>query len=375
MSIHRRNRILALLGLILLIIGNMPLAAAGEVKPITDMEDKLEGISEEEKEVLEVLFRTEQEIDKTKKEEAAINSKIDDLEGQIKDLEFKIEKKQQDYDLQLDILKQVLVNYQRGGPASYLEILLGAKDLGVFLKSMNIIKDISHNVNDLLLSLEDGKAALLQEKDKLAEKTQLLEAQQEELLANILTQEELKKEQEIYLASLLEEREHYEEQLNNIRQLWTDCQVLFQDIVKDVTSIIEAGYFTMEDLNLDFGFFAVEGYMEEDTFNQILKEHATLTDTIFYYEDEKVILEVPQRHLVLSGNFVIDGKSSIRYEIEEGSFYGMPLEEASIEELFQNGPILIDFDLIAGDMDILDFEISEVYSTEDSLNFVIIPKF
>ncbi len=376
MSIRRkRNQKIGWILILAIIILVFPFKASGEVKQITELEDRLENITEEEMDVLQELFRLSQEIDSLEQEEAKINREIEQLEAKIAALDKDIEGKQKDYDIQLTILEQVLVNYQRSGPASYLEILLKADNLSTFIKSLNIIKDISHNVNDLLVTVEDSKRILEEERSQLAQSTLLLEEKKENLVVTLKEKQEVQKEQESYLASLQTDKVYYQEQLANLTMLWEECRTLFPSISAEISSIVGEGYFTLEDLNLDSGFFTMSGYLEEETFNQILSEHSTITQTIFSYEEDQVMIEVPEEHLVLKGYFSISGESAIQYEVTEGTFYDMPLEQASIAELFLNGPLLIDFNAVTGDIIIIDFKLTEIWSTEEALNFVIIPQF
>ena len=375
MSIHKIKKIIAYVLAFVFIGILMPLKVSGEVAPINDIEDKLEGITEEEKAILEKLFTIQQVINDTRQQQADITDEIAVLKTQMTTIEDEITKKQKSYDDQLDLLKQVLVTYQRGGPASYLEILLNADNLSDFLKSLNILKDISHNVNNLLISLDVSKQELQEEKALLDEKTRLLEQTKKKLEQKLEEEEALQEEQENYLASLQEDREFYEEQLGNVVQMWTDCKALFSDLVTEITKVIGDGHYTVDDLNLEYGIFTVAGYLEEGTFNSTLRKYSSMTETIFRFEEDKVIIEVPDKHLVLEGNFVIGGESAIRYEVVGGTFYDLPLEATSIEELFQKGPLLIDFKKIAGDMVIIDFKINEVQSREGTLNFVIKPQY
>jgi peptidoglycan hydrolase CwlO-like protein len=370
----KRNIKKAGIMLVIVVLTIAPVHVVGEVKPITDVEDKLEGISDEEKKVLEELFTITQKINKTKQEHTQIIDEIDTLQVQITGLEAGMEEMQKEYDDQLGILEKVLVNYQRGGPASYLEILLSADNLTTFLKSINLIKDISRNVGELLDGLEKGKLALQAEKLKLDEKVVFLEEKKTELQENIHKNQLLQQEQEDYLASLQEERAFYQEQLGNLEQMWTDCTVLFPSIVDEITRIIGEGYFTAEDLNLSFGFARIQGAIIEDTFNQLLKENSKLPETIFRFQSNEVIIEVPEKHLILYGNFMKSDESAIQYEVERGTFYEMPLEEVSMEELFQKGPLIIDFKVIAGVMVNIDFTINKVESQEKALAFEITPE-
>jgi hypothetical protein len=314
-------------------------------------------------------------MDKIEKDIEEINGEISTIQLHIKDVEKKIENKQKDYDIQLDVLKQVLVSYQRGGPASYLEILLGADNLTQFLEGINLIKDISHNVNGLLTSLEDGKKELQKEKDKLAENVLQLEEKKEELEIPLSMQKELKEDQEAYLASLKEDRAYYQGQLDNLVQVWDDCKLIFTDIMAEISNIVQKGYFTSEDLNLNIGFFQMNGSIKEDTFNNILKEHSKLTEIKFHFYKDQVVIEIPGKHLILTGNFVLSEDNSILFEVKEGSFYEMPLEASSIEELFRNGPLKLDFKKLAADTVMFDFKVDKLQVIEGSLEFEILPVF
>ena len=118
----------------------------------------------------------------------------------------------------------------------------------------------------------------------------------------------------------------------------------------------------MEDLNLQFGFFNVKGAIHEDTFNRIINENSTLSRINLSFGQDKVRIEVPDNNLVLDGYFEMEG-STLLFVPETGIFYGMALEKESIDELFRNGPLIIDLNEIAGDMVTIDFKLKDVKTT------------
>jgi peptidoglycan hydrolase CwlO-like protein len=348
-----------------------PIPVSGEIAPIEDTREQIENISNEELQVLEKLFLISKEIESLEAEEVRINTEIISLKEQITELESSIEETKQDYDTKLTVMEQVLVYYQRGGPATYLEILLNAESFGEFLKSLNVIKDISHNISDLLTSLEEGRRLLEEEKQQLNGKLTELTTKQEELAINRLEREEAHQELESYLSGLEENRNYYEEQLQNLQLLWEDCRNLFSIIVAETTRIIGEGHFLAEDLNLGMGLFTIPGYIEDNKFNSVLKDNSNMTETIFRFEEGNVVLEVPELKLVLQGNFVIAGDSAIEYQVSSGTFYELPIDELSLQALFEEGALIIDFSAISGDIDIVDFNLQEVESQEGRLSFVI----
>mgnify|MGYP000993148151 FL=1 len=376
-KIGKQIGILSMVAIILMSLtyNLFPNMASGEVKPITEIKEKLEGISEEEKKILKELFTIRQEIYEKEKEEARISGEINILEKDIDKIRIGIDEKQKDYDDNLQLLKQVLQLYQRGGPASYLEILLGAKDLRTFLNGLNLIKDISRNVDELLTSLEEDKKNLQDEKAILDSQMIQLEQKMIDLQRPIEEKLALKLKMEEYLANLQEEKEDYEEQLKDLEQLWGECKLLFSNIVSEMTRIVGEGHFKDEDLNLSLGLFRINGLIHEDTFNRIIKEHSNLPETNIHFSKDQVQIQVPDWKLVLTGNFIIEGNTSIRFVVKEGTFYGLPLEESSLEELFEQGPLFIDLKDMAGDMVTIDFYLHDVDTLEDNLKFTIIPVF
>ncbi len=375
MRIHKkRNRFMAFFMTMVMVFA-IPPQVSGEVKQINDIEDRLENISEEEKEILENLFMLSREIDGLKKEETRITGEINALADKIVVFEKEINNNQESYNLQLDILTKVLVNNQRRGSASYLEILLDAKNLSEFLKSLNIMKDISYNVNHLLESLSESKTQLEEERGRLADEMNSLEQRKLELAVNLSSKQNLTDELESYLTSLQTDRENYQKRLDNMSQLWEECKTLFSETSARISEIISQGYFNFEDLNLEMGFLSMKGRMNEAAFNRAFSDNEMPTAILFDFKEGRVVLEAPQEHLVLSGNFVISGKSAISFEVAEGSFYGMSLEKASLDELFENGPLMLDFETMAAGGITLDFKMKDIGTTEDALHFVVVLQF
>lgn len=348
-----------------------PYKVTGEVKPIEEANEQLQGISEEEQKTLERLFILTQEIEEMERQEAKITEEINELIIEIDKLEKSIIKEQKSYDMNLEIMEQVLISYQRGGPASYIDILLRADNLTSFLNSLNLIKDVSRNTGELLASIEDSKLILEDRKQSLTESMDLLETKREELKEPIAERKRLVQEQEDYLDSLSMEKELYQRQLENVKLMWDSLKVLFSQIVDEFGRIIGEGHFTMEDLNLQFNFFSLKGSIHEDTFNRVLNDNTTLAKIVFTFGQDNVRIEVADYNLVLEGHFELEGASGLLFVPEAGTFYNMALEKESIDELFRNGPLLIDFEQVAGDMVTIDIKLSDIETDNGYIYFTI----
>jgi peptidoglycan hydrolase CwlO-like protein len=348
---------------------------SGEVQQIGEFQDKLNGITKEEKEVLDDLFAITQEIEELEMEEKNIQKEIEVLTKKKTDLELLIHKDQKSYDEQLSILKKVLREYQRKGPASYINTLLSSGDLRTFIQSVHILRDLTHNVNQLLDDLQAEKEELSKEKERLKENVLLLEQKQEEIKVPLAKKLALKEEQEAYLVSLKEEKEYYQKQLNNLEQMWTDCKEIFSNLVIEFSRIISEGKFTLEDINLTFEFPAMKGTLKEETLNEILKENSNLPNMEFGFSKDKVEILIPDMYIHLTGYFVIEEQSILKLVVTEGRFYEMPLSNASIEELFQGQFIRIDFKQITKNLVLMDYTIESVEVKDNQLEFKILPIF
>jgi len=111
--------------------------------------------------------------------------------------------------------------------------------------------------------------------------------------------------------------------------------------------------------------------VHEDTFNRVINENSNLADMKFSFEKDLVRIEIPDNNLVLEGTFVIREKTALEFVPESGTFYNMALEPESIEELFRNGPMIIDFEKVAQDTITVNFELKEVVTGDGYLYFTI----
>jgi len=346
----------------------IPHPANGEVQPIEEVEGKIRQISEAEKSVLEDLFTLSQQIDEMEKKGIQMNEQMNRLQTEMDTLSIRIEQNQQSYEQQREVLKKILVNYQKKGPATYLESFLSAGDLTTFLKSLNILKDMSRNSQKLLESITEAKKQLEAEKDQLAQKQALLKETKQELEKAISEMQALKDEQQKILASLADQREVFESELKYIETMWAEIKDLFGNIIQYFNTIIARGNLPLDRIPLRLEFPRLRGILAEDVLNEVLTSQPDLPKMYFHFHPDVIVAEVPEKLLELKCHFVIENKSSITFIIDEGTFYGMPLTESSIAELLENGSLKLDFRELMGYVTVESAETFDGY-----LEFVIAP--
>lgn len=366
-----RTRAFSLLILILILLAFVsPNYILGSSTPQKTMEDHLAHISEQEKIVLETLFSLSLQLEDLRIEQAQITTDIDLLKPQISELQQLTADKQQAIDSQLDVLKKVLINYQRRGATSYLDVLLGAGSLSDFLTSINVLKDLSRNSAELLAKITLSQAELLAEQTKLEQKDILLQQRLVELSVSLSLSEQIKREQSDYLQSLQDEINYYEDRLITLEAEWESCKKLFSEFLADLMGIIESEHFVLENEYLSFDFFRMQVKLQEGSFNSILSKHSKFPDTVFRFQNDEAVIEFPSRNLVLKGSFILVGNSAIKFEAISGTFHQLPLNQASLNQLFLQGPLLIDFATFTENF-ILEFSISRLEIKGNELVFSI----
>lgn len=351
------------LGLVIIIaFGFSPSGmVAGHADPFLEIKEKLSGISEEEKEILEKLFTISQEIELMEAEENRLSQDVETMSQEIKSMENLIKEGEINYSKKKENLKQVLRSYQRMGPASFMEIILDSDSLNTFLQRVNTVRDLTRNTGELLDQLEASGEKLKKEKAVMSEKLLLIEERRKQSREALSKKIELRREQEEYLASLKGERLYYQEHLASIEQVWNELKPLFSDAANEFSRIIEEGNIPAEELKITFSFAEVRGAIEDDIINKVISEQSSLPTMIFSFYPGRVEISLPDKYLVLSGTFVIVDGHTLKFQAREGSFCGMPLESGSIEELLSKGDLILDIEpLLAGNV-INDLEIKEGY--------------
>ncbi|KAB3536047.1 hypothetical protein F8154_04620 [Alkaliphilus pronyensis] len=332
-----------------------------EAEPFDNVEEKLSGISEEEIKILHDLFFLTEVIKRAEEQEAETVKEIDALSYQIKDLELKIKAEEVKYISNKRALEEVLKSYQRRGAASYIEIILSSDSLAALLRRINVLRDLTKNTGELMVKLEDSKNRLDIEKKKLTESLNIVKEKQRQLASYLTTQKELMDELEGYLTQLEEEKEYYQERLHNMEIMWDKLKPLFTDTIKEFSRIIEEGSLPLDAVKTTFTLSGIKGSIDDETLNSIFDEYSNLPKMEFEFLPNEVKVNMPNSNLTLMGKFVIHQGNVLRFQVESGEFYGVPLKEVSLEGLFKEDYLEIDLKPLIGKNIIREIEIKEGY--------------
>jgi len=371
--IHRiRTLVLFLVScLVIALIVMLPTGIlVGQEGPFAGIKEKMANISETERENLQNLFVLGQQINEMEKEEERITRIIETKNREIEGLRVTIAEEEIAYTKKMEDLKQVLKSYQRMGPGTYLEIILESDNLAMLLGRINILRDLTRNTGNLMELLEQSKAQQLKEKTNLAEEIKLMADNQKQLRESLTKKQQLIVDQEKYLASLKEQREYYQENLTNLQLNWEELKTSVPAIIKEVSSIIDGGNIPLDKLNISYDFISIKGSIGEETLNEISSGQPLLPKVVFRFFKSHVEINLPEENLVLSGIFVIQGAHTLKFQVKEGSFYGMPLDTGAIKDLFLKGDLVFNLKL-----PLSNYTMNSIKTTDGFLEWTIIPNY
>ena len=364
----RKYTNLCVLFFFILILISFSGMVSGQQGIAESVEEKLAELSDEEKKVLEELFALVQSIEDMELDEQRVGEEKEKLEQEIKQLEREIAAEEALYQDKEEALRQVLKSYQRMGPSSYLERLLDSSSLAVFLRRLNILRDLTQNTGELLDQIQESKDKLAAEKTKLDTKLVALKDVQERLAESISRTIEVKEKQEEYLASLAEEREFYEDQLTNMKKAWSELLVFFPEVSMSVSRIVKEADLPADAVKIIWGPSGIRASITQETLNSIFIDYG-LDDMAFGFYEKRVEITVPDKSLVLTGTFILEEKI-LKYQAEGGTFYGMNLTPGNLEELFAEEELLLELENLVGNNDVRSVEVSN-----GSLELLITPVF
>lgn len=343
----KRTRFLGVL--ILLIISFLSTSILAENNTPSEIQQNINSISEKEKKVLEELFNLTQEIGIAEGEERAISKEIENIGSEVKTIEEKIKEEELAYEKKQEGLNQVMKTYQRMGPGSYMEIVMNSDSLSDFLRRINTLRDLTRNTGKLLEKLDESKKKLALENIKLREKLELVQEKQRQARELLAKKLKIKQEQEDYLASLKEESKFYRSHLNNIQQMIEELKPFLSKASEQFYSITQTGNISEDALRISFSIPYIREQLDDKVLNEIIANQPDFPKMVFTFDVGKTEISFPDKKLILSGSFVVEEGCILKFAVDKGEFYGMPLEAGYIEELFSEKPLALDCKPMLGD--------------------------
>ncbi len=332
------------IAIILLTIGNVSLAQPNDEKAQT----KLTQITEEEQAIIESLFVLSSEIEMLNTEILKLGEGITKIKSDINEKERAIAVQENTYETLKDNLGEVLRIQQRSGVASSLEIILGAKNLKDLVNRINLLRDLSKNVDNLMNETEAVRLQLVRERESLGTLLTDMENQEVKLAQTAVDKNIAKLELESYLEGLASEKEHFQAYLDSIELLWAGLKPLFADTIQSFTEMIEKGDLPEDTVEVTLSLFNTRGTIKEDKFNAILDKRENLPELTFDFKTDGVTLSFPSYEVELNGYFELLDSQTIQYIVTGGVFYKLPMSESALKDLFSAGDLVFNLKAILG---------------------------
>lgn len=351
---------LLLIWMMALTLSFMPNTIRAQEESIEAIKQKLSTITEEEKAIIEQLFIGLQEIEGLERDYRGIGREIEELKMDVSDLEIRISTEEDKYNHNLNTLEEILKSYQRMGPSSYLEIILNSNNITDFLRRINIIRDLAKNTGDVLNVIEEARDVLIEEKNNLNEKLNLIEDRQRDLKETLDDKSKRIREQEDYLKSLESHREYYEMYLYSLQEMMVELEDLFLQLTVELPGIIENSDIPLESLNPKLSLQGIKLTIDEELFNKIIGGNDDLPEIIFEFSTENIDLFIMEYNIKIRGYFLGSDGHSIEFIIEEARFYDFLLEEKTVKDLIGDR-IVFDFERILDGSAIKDIKILDNY--------------
>lgn len=337
---------------------------------VSEVRDSLLELSDEEKKILEELFLVLQDIMEMEEREKSIVLAMEELKENIIVIEDRIKEVTSKYESNLNIMEEVLKSYQRNGSTSFLELILSSDNLGTLLKRINAIRDISRNTENLLNAIEKGKEKLEEEKRTLNEALAVYENRQKELKDALDKKFALRDDLERRLSSLKESQVKYEDYLKRLEMSFHEIKPVFSETINTFVKMIEDGNLPEDVIDITISLTNIKGVIHEDDLRKILMTYKFPTSFDLVFTKNKLELYMPEINLYMAGTFEIVDPQTIKLKVVDGKYMGLTLEQASIEELFKNGYLIMNFKSLLDKNKIKSVEIKD-----KSLELYITPVF
>lgn len=346
-----------------ILFGALPAAYGGQTVPaaVGETREQLENITAEEKRIITELFALTAEIEALETEIIRLNQEIPLIRQHIEEKQRQIATEALVYDRTRQDMAVVLRARQRSGAASTLEVLLDAADLKDLISRINLLQELARKANQLMKAVEASRDRLESERLALEEMLTTLETARGLLVETRDRQGAVKRQLTDYLESLQSRRAFFQESLSAMEQRWSELKPLFSETVRSFNAIIASGGLPEDTVAMTYSLFSARGRIDADRFNRALAARKDLPRLVFRMKREGVVLDFPDYQIQLTGTFQLADPQSIQYVVTGGVFYGVPLSESALRDLFSQGDLVFRLGTMIGNHTIRQIDLYDGY--------------
>lgn len=304
--------------------------------------EAIESLNAEELVLLSELFETASRVDQLEAEMAVIQNDINTLGGQIEAAQLQINEREKAYESVRGTLGEILKSQQRAGAASNLEIILNATSLKDLLRRLNLLRELSRKTDALMQETQAARLRLEEEKAALLVLFEAQKTKEAELAVTLRSLAEAQTVLESQLQALATDRAFYEANLKKLDQSWSAFKPVFTEAVTTLSEMLESGDVPAGTIELEFSPNGVKGRITEDKFNVAISQRQGLPDLRFDFTPKGVIMTFVKEKAELQGNFEIVEARQLAFKVESGTFQGVAMSKAALEDLVSKGTLTFD---------------------------------
>ena len=305
----------------------------------TDAQAAMRETEAKEAETLAALRSLQLDIARKAAEADQLVAEQEQLQERLVEIEGALQEERKRYRDSSTALGNVLTAWQTAGPGSRLELLLSSNSLSLFLQRLSAMRQLDRDMDALLEQLEQNLIAMDAQKARQQEAITALEHKGAEI-GNALRAMELEESRlETALAALQAERGKYEMMLAELGKTWEKALLVFPQLTKSFTRVIETGSFPDDALEIRFELDGMKAVMREDRFQSILDNAEDLPPLTFQFEKGYVRLLVPEAELDLRGVFEVRKGVTLVYRPTSGSQGSLTLTPEQLGDLSQKGAL------------------------------------
>lgn len=196
---------------------------------ITARQATMEGVKQQERSIMSQIQSLDQNIKTVQDSINALNAEIRQLEAAITKTQAAIKAEEEELDKQVDILGERLVYvYEKGGQASYLEVLLASTDIKDFLTRYDMLKYIVQGDVDLIDSINQKRRELEVKKDDLTVKQNRLLLSREGQESNRYTLAAQQSDKKVLLGEVEKEKAALQRALSELEAASHEVEALIR---------------------------------------------------------------------------------------------------------------------------------------------------
>lgn len=184
---------------------------------INETKEELENIQAEKSEAQKQVENLTSQISQYQSQIDELDDKISDLNNQISEAEANLNKAQEDYTKQEELLEARLVATYEAGETSYLDVLLSSSSITDLISNYYLVTEVATNDSELLEKIQ-------QQKKQIEEAKQALETSKNELNSSKASKQQVatqlqasKQEKDTYVAQLTEEEKETQAELEQLQ--------------------------------------------------------------------------------------------------------------------------------------------------------------